>query len=74
MRKILVTGANGQLGNELRVVSKFHSEADFVFVDVAELDITNAKAVQDFLQKIILLIVLIVLHTLPLIKRKVILL
>lgn len=47
-RKILVTGANGQLGNELRVLSKFYSEADFVFVDVAELDITNAKAVQDF--------------------------
>lgn len=42
---ILVTGANGQLGNEMRIVAK--SSADnYIFTDLAELDITNAEAVE----------------------------
>lgn len=41
---ILVTGANGQLGNEMRIVSK-DSKDNYIFTDVAELDITDAKAV-----------------------------
>ena len=42
---ILVTGANGQLGNEMRLVAK-ESANKYIFTDVAELDITNAEAVQ----------------------------
>ncbi len=42
---ILVTGANGQLGNEMRIVAQ--SSADnYIFTDVEELDITNADAVK----------------------------
>lgn len=41
---ILVTGANGQLGNEMRLVAK-ESTNNYIFTDVAELDITNADAV-----------------------------
>ncbi len=41
---ILVTGANGQLGNEMRIVSR-NSQDHYIFTDVAELDITNATAV-----------------------------
>lgn len=41
---ILVTGANGQLGNEMRIVTKY-SKDNYIFTDVAELDITNADAV-----------------------------
>lgn len=41
---ILVTGANGQLGNEMRIVAK-DSKDNYIFTDVAELDITNAEAV-----------------------------
>lgn len=41
---ILVTGANGQLGNEMRIVSK-NSKDNYIFTDVAELDITDDKAV-----------------------------
>ena len=41
---ILVTGANGQLGNEMRLVAK-ESANNYIFTDVAELDITNAEAV-----------------------------
>ena len=41
---ILVTGANGQLGNEMRIVSKGSSDR-YIFTDVAELDITCRDAV-----------------------------
>lgn len=41
---ILVTGANGQLGNEMRIVAA-NSCDNYIFTDVAELDITNAEAV-----------------------------
>ena len=42
---ILVTGANGQLGNEMRIVSQTSTDRYF-FTDVAELDITDADAVE----------------------------
>ena len=42
---ILVTGANGQLGNCLRNASK-SSNDNYIFTDVAELDITDADAVK----------------------------
>lgn len=41
---ILVTGANGQLGNCIRNASK-DSEDTYIFTDVAELDITDAETV-----------------------------
>lgn len=42
---ILVTGANGQLGNEMRIVSQ-GSKNNYIFTDVAELDITNLEAIR----------------------------
>ena len=42
---ILVTGANGQLGNEMRIVSRGSAD-NYIFTDVAELDITNLDAVR----------------------------
>ena len=45
MMNILVTGANGQLGNEMRRVSK-SSVNHYVFTDVAELDITDRNAIR----------------------------
>ncbi len=42
---ILITGANGQLGNEMRKVA-VGSQHRFVFTDVAELDITNPDTVK----------------------------
>lgn len=41
---ILVTGANGQLGNCMRNAAKM-SKDNYIFTDVAELDITDAEAV-----------------------------
>lgn len=43
---ILVTGANGQLGNEMRIVSQ-DSKDKYIFTDVAELDITKLEAIRE---------------------------
>ena len=45
MSKILVTGARGQVGQELNFLSSNFSNFELVFVDLAELDITDADAV-----------------------------
>lgn len=51
---ILITGANGQLGNEMRVLSKEHAKHQYFFTDVIEaddtfvLDITDKEAVSAF--------------------------
>ncbi|WP_165157743.1 dTDP-4-dehydrorhamnose reductase [Parabacteroides sp. ZJ-118] len=42
---ILVTGANGQLGNCMRLTAKESSD-NYIFTDVAELDITDSAAVE----------------------------
>ena len=41
---ILVTGTNGQLGNEMRIVSKGSSDR-YIYTDVEELDITSYETV-----------------------------
>ena len=48
---LLVTGSNGQLGSELRKISGNFPDDNFFFTDVAELDITNLDAVNDFFEK-----------------------
>ena len=47
---ILVTGANGQLGNEMRIVSKNSSDR-YIFTDVEELDILDRNAVMDCVKR-----------------------
>ena len=47
---ILVTGANGQLGNEMRIVAQA-SKDNYIFTDVAELDITNLEAIREMVTK-----------------------
>ncbi|MBQ1874537.1 MAG: dTDP-4-dehydrorhamnose reductase [Paludibacteraceae bacterium] len=47
---ILITGCNGQLGNEMRVLSAAHPEHQYFFTDVEQLDITCREAVQDFVR------------------------
>lgn len=48
MKNILITGANGQLGNEFRQLASHYPEYNFIFTDRAELDITNLDAVEAF--------------------------
>jgi dTDP-4-dehydrorhamnose reductase len=51
MAVIIITGARGQLGNELKVVSKNFYGYDFIFTDIDTLDITNPEQTTDFIQK-----------------------
>ncbi len=44
--RILVTGANGQLGNEMRCLARRANGGCFIFTDVAELDITDLQAIR----------------------------
>jgi len=51
-KNVLVTGGNGQLGNELRRNTTLHeNNLRFFFTDVAELDITNADSVDRFVEE-----------------------
>lgn len=45
--RVLVTGANGQLGSELKLVAS----VDYIFTDIAELDITDVDAVAEFVER-----------------------
>ena len=45
---ILVTGANGQLGNEMQVLSRENLQHTYFFTDVQELDICDEQAVRAF--------------------------
>jgi len=48
-KTILITGSNGQLGNEMRLISGSYSNRyDFIFTDVEELDITNIDDLNNF--------------------------
>ena len=49
MKNILITGANGQLGNEIRVASAHFPQFRFFFTDVTELDICNREAVHAYM-------------------------
>ncbi len=56
--KVLVTGANGQLGNEMRLVSK-HTNDEYIFTDVNQveglettfLDITDLEAIRKMVKE-----------------------
>ena len=47
-KTILVTGANGQLGNEMRVVSAAYPDYNFFFVTRQHLPIDDLSAVTDY--------------------------
>lgn len=47
--RILVTGANGQLGNEMQVLAKENPQHTYYFTDVQELDICDEQAVQTYM-------------------------
>ncbi len=51
MTNILITGSNGQLGNEIKLLVSSLSNANFLFHDIDTLDITNYEALSVFCQK-----------------------
>ena len=51
MKQILVTGCLGQLGNEIQLLApKYENECHFFFTDKDDLDITDRKAIYDFIE------------------------
>lgn len=48
VKRILVTGANGQLGNEMRLLAALFPGFTFDFTDIAELDLCNQEMVLDY--------------------------
>lgn len=51
MTKILVTGADGQLGNEFRKLAQHRHDMKFIFTDIGELDITKEYDLNLFLDE-----------------------
>ncbi|MDH8701213.1 dTDP-4-dehydrorhamnose reductase [Dysgonomonadaceae bacterium PH5-43] len=49
-RNILITGANGQLGSELRCIADNYSNFIFFFTDIDTLDLTNKDAVSNYVE------------------------
>lgn len=48
MKNILITGCNGQLGNEMQLLAAQYTQFNYFFTDVAELDITDEQAVVNY--------------------------
>ncbi|KPK86923.1 MAG: hypothetical protein AMS27_03925 [Bacteroides sp. SM23_62_1] len=51
MIKILITGADGQLGNEFRQLAPENRDIEFIFTDIGELDITKEHELNLFLDE-----------------------
>ena len=49
--KILITGCNGQLGNEMQLLEKENPQHTYFNTDVAELDITDQTAIEKFVNE-----------------------
>ena len=48
--KVLVTGAYGQLGNEIKELTVQYPKWNFIFTDADSLDITNEKTVEFYFE------------------------
>ena len=48
MPHILITGCNGQLGNEMQLQAKSNPQHSYFFTDIDELDITDEQAIDRF--------------------------
>lgn len=50
MKKILVTGSNGQLGSALKMLASDFSNFEFIFTDRAQLSLEDSKTITAFLK------------------------
>ena len=48
---VLVTGANGQLGQSIQFIASIHQNIEFVYTDFQELDITNIENCKEVFSK-----------------------
>ena len=47
--RVLITGSNGQLGSEIRELSRLYNMVNFIFKDLPDLDICNAEVLERFI-------------------------
>ena len=47
---ILITGANGQLGNEIKLLADTYPNHTYFFTDIQELNICNKQAIDEFVE------------------------
>ncbi|HBH48771.1 MAG TPA: dTDP-4-dehydrorhamnose reductase [Bacteroidales bacterium] len=52
MQKVIVTGANGQLGNEIKLLAETHTNLEFHFTDIDSLDLSDQGEVEKFIQSV----------------------
>ena len=52
MQKILITGANGQLGSEIKVLASQYPEFEFIFTDIEEFPLGNQEQIKINFRKI----------------------
>ncbi len=52
MKKILITGAYGQLGSEMKTISARYPEYEFIFTDVDTLNICNEEDLNNFVKEL----------------------
>ena len=50
MAKFLITGANGQLGNEIRRIANIDELNSYIFTDIQDLDIADLNAICNFVE------------------------
>ncbi|WP_224488204.1 dTDP-4-dehydrorhamnose reductase [Robertkochia flava] len=51
MKRVLVTGANGQLGMSLRDIAGEYNDLEFDFKSSADLDITSSKSIEEVFER-----------------------
>jgi len=49
--RVLVTGSNGQLGNELQLLANHDSDLQFTFVDIDEMDLTRPEDIHGYFRQ-----------------------
>lgn len=49
--RVLVTGSNGQLGNELQLLASHGSDLQFTFVDIDEMDLTRPDEIRGYFRQ-----------------------
>ncbi|MFT6689223.1 MAG: dTDP-4-dehydrorhamnose reductase, partial [Saprospiraceae bacterium] len=52
MKQILVTGASGQLGSELKVLSESYSQYEWIFADRTLVSLDNLAVLKEQLESI----------------------
>ena len=50
-KKVLITGSNGQLGSEIKLLASQYPQWNFMFTDVEELDLTDKQAISDLFER-----------------------